>query len=169
MSRRVDVCYVLSRQLTYNFLSKIVTGDETWCFQYHPESKRQSLQWKQPTFPRPKQARKSKSQIKVIIIIFFDVKDIVHFEFIPQGQSVSQSTKLIMWKYSSGYVKLCVETGQNFGPTTGFSIIKMLQLTRRSLSSSFWPKKSITEMEHQSYSPDLAPNDFWLFTKIILP
>jgi hypothetical protein len=27
-------------------------------------------------------------------------------------------------------------------------------------------QKSITEMEHLPYSPDLAPNDFWLFLKI---
>jgi hypothetical protein len=40
------------------------------------------------------------------------------------------------------------------------------QLTRHSLSSSFWPQKLITEMEHLSCSPYLAPNDFWLFSKI---
>jgi hypothetical protein len=27
-------------------------------------------------------------------------------------------------------------------------------------------QKSITKMEHPSTSPDLAPNDFWLFPKI---
>jgi hypothetical protein len=30
---------------------------------------------------------------------------------------VKQSTKLIAWKYWSGYVDLCVEKGLNFGPT----------------------------------------------------
>jgi transposase len=35
----------------------------------------------------------------------------------------------------------------------------MLHPTRRSLSSSFWPKIP-------PYSPDLAPNDVWLFPKI---
>jgi histone-lysine N-methyltransferase SETMAR len=30
----------------------------------------------------------------------------------------------------------------------------------------FLAQKSITEVEHLSYSPDLAPNDFWLFPKI---
>jgi hypothetical protein len=30
----------------------------------------------------------------------------------------------------------------------------------------FRPQKSITEVEHTPYAPDLAPNDFWLFTQI---
>jgi len=30
----------------------------------------------------------------------------------------------------------------------------------------FLTQKSITEMEHLPYSPNLAPNDFWLFSKI---
>jgi hypothetical protein len=42
----VDVCSDLSSQLTNTFFSKIITGDEIWCFQYDPESKQQSLPWK---------------------------------------------------------------------------------------------------------------------------
>jgi hypothetical protein len=47
----------------------------------------------------------SKLQLQTMLITFFDLKGIVHFEFIPQGQSA----KLITWKYLSGYMKLCVE------------------------------------------------------------
>jgi hypothetical protein len=46
-------------------------------------------------------------------------------------------------------MKMCVGKGLNFGPPIGFS-----------------PKTSITEMEHPTYFPDLAPNNFWLFPKI---
>jgi hypothetical protein len=48
-------------------------------FQYDPESKLQSLQWKQPTSPLPKKAGMSKSQMKKMLITFFDMKDTVRF------------------------------------------------------------------------------------------
>jgi len=69
--------------------------DETWCFHYVPKSKWQSLKWKQPTSLWPKKAHMSKSQMKILLITFFNIEGIVHFEFIIQGQIVN---KLFMWK-----------------------------------------------------------------------
>ena len=33
-----------------------------------------------------------KSKIKVMLIIFFDVHEIVHLKFLPQGQTINQAT-----------------------------------------------------------------------------
>jgi hypothetical protein len=50
-----------------------------------------NLQWKQPTSPQPKKALVSESQMKTLLVTFFDVKGLVHFKFFPQGQTVNQT------------------------------------------------------------------------------
>ena len=61
-----------------DILRQIITEDETWVFQYDPETKRQSMQWKTAKSPRPKKAHLSKSKIKVMLITFFNQKGMVH-------------------------------------------------------------------------------------------
>jgi len=33
------------------FFNKVITGDETWCFAFNPETKRQSSEWVGETYP----------------------------------------------------------------------------------------------------------------------
>ncbi|UYV61186.1 hypothetical protein LAZ67_1003756 [Cordylochernes scorpioides] len=61
-----------------DFLNSVATGDESWMFEYDPESKRQSCAWHTKSSPRPKKARMSKSRITMMIIVFFDIRGIVH-------------------------------------------------------------------------------------------
>ncbi|UYV81375.1 hypothetical protein LAZ67_20000980 [Cordylochernes scorpioides] len=73
------------------FLNSVIIGDESWMFEYDPESKRQSCAWHTKSSPLPKKARMSKSRIKTMIIVFFDIRGIVHCEFVPQGQTVNSA------------------------------------------------------------------------------
>ena len=46
---RMQVCQELLNQYKAegdSFLDRIITGDETWCHHYEPESKRQYLEWR---------------------------------------------------------------------------------------------------------------------------
>jgi len=52
------------------FLQRVITGDETWVFEYDPTTKRQSSDWHTSQSPRPKKVRMSKSRVKSMLIIF---------------------------------------------------------------------------------------------------
>jgi len=49
----------------------VITGDETWIFEYDPETKRQSKEWHTSASPRPKKARRSISKIKIHAHLLF--------------------------------------------------------------------------------------------------
>jgi len=70
---RKDVClHLLERiQRDRNFLKNVITGDETWIFEYDPETKRQSKEGHTSASLRPKKARRSKSKIKIHAHLLF--------------------------------------------------------------------------------------------------
>jgi len=72
-----------------SFLENVITGDETWVYGYDPETKVQSSQWKSSSFPRVKKARQSRSNIKVMTFVFFDLDGIVRAEFVPRNSTVN--------------------------------------------------------------------------------
>jgi len=50
---RVQVCTELQKAVRHdpNFLSRVITGDESCLYDYDPETKQQSSQWKMPSSP----------------------------------------------------------------------------------------------------------------------
>lgn len=145
-----------------DWMNSIVTGDETWVFQYDPETKRQSMQWVGEDGSRPKKARMSRSQIKTMLIVFFDVNGIVHREFVPQGQTVNSIFYLSVLKRLKARIHRVrpelVKNGwilhhDNAPVHTASIVTKYLAL------------KNITVLSQPPYSPDLAPCDYFLFPK----
>jgi len=71
-----DNCVLVSREILDcvksepYFLQGVLTGDETWVFEYDPTTKRQSSEWHTSKSPRPKKAQMSKSRVKSMLIIF---------------------------------------------------------------------------------------------------
>ena len=57
--RCVQVCLEILEQLKTepNLLKRVVTGNESWIFEYDPLTKRQSREWKSTLSPRPKKVR----------------------------------------------------------------------------------------------------------------
>ena len=72
-----------------DFLSRIVSADETWISLYELESKEQSTMWKTPGSPSPKKFKVSRSTKKQMFIMFFDIHGVILSHAIPQGQTVT--------------------------------------------------------------------------------
>jgi len=60
-----------------SLLGNGITGDETWVYGYDPETRVQSSQWKSPSSPLAKKGRQSRSNIKLMMIVFFDLDGIM--------------------------------------------------------------------------------------------
>ena len=86
-----DVCLDLLDRLERHseFVSRVVTGDESWSTTPRRHSKVGS--WHSANSPRPKKARISKSKFKSMLICFFDSQGFVHKGFVPPGQTVNQT------------------------------------------------------------------------------
>ena len=90
--KRVEICQRLLDR--YNnegeeFLSRIVTGDETWVHHYEPESKRQSMEWKHPGSPAKKKFKTQPSTGKVMLTGFWDSKGPILEDYLEKGRTIN--------------------------------------------------------------------------------
>jgi hypothetical protein len=79
-AHRVSVSRELKQEarVDSNFISNIITSDETWVYDYDPETKQQSSQWKSPNSSRPNKVHQVCSNVKSMLIVFFNIQGIVH-------------------------------------------------------------------------------------------
>ena len=148
------------------FLSRVITGDESWVYSYEPETKQQSSQGKSPTSPRPKKARQVKNNVKSMIITFFDVKVIVHKEFVPTGQNVNSGFYCDVLRRLRENVRrrrpeLCREQTWLLHRDSAPSHTSVV-------TQQFLAKNKMAVIPHPPYSPDLVSCDFFLFPKMKL-
>jgi hypothetical protein len=96
----VDCCnkWIKSAQDPH-FRERVITGDEAWIYEYDPETKRQSKEWKHSGSPRTKKVRKSRSKIKTMLIVFFFFPRVVHHKYVPASQTVDAKFYVEVSKY----------------------------------------------------------------------
>ena len=151
------------------FLSKIITTDETWIATFEPETKRQSSAWILPNESVPQKARRQRGQRKTMLTVFFDFQGIVHMEFMPQGgtinsddycETLSRMKEAIrrkrphLWvRNQEGYRSFLLHQDNAPAHVAVPTLAKFGE----------W---GIELLAHPPYSPDLAPSDFALFPKL---
>ena len=84
MATRASVCSALLKRFRLkedDFLSRLLTVDETWVHYYEPENKSQSRQWVGPGSPRPKNFKTQPSAGKVMATVFWDTQGVIIWTF----------------------------------------------------------------------------------------
>ena len=72
-----------------DFLSRMVTMDETWLYHYDPERKQQSIEWWHSSLPHSKKIRVQKSDGKFLAPIFWDQDGIQLIDYLPKVQTIN--------------------------------------------------------------------------------
>jgi hypothetical protein len=111
-----------------------------------------------------KKVRRQPSKTKTMIIVIFDVRSIVHHEFIPQRQTVNQEFYISIVRrirealrhrrpdlWASGQWTLLHD---NARPHTAVSV------------NRFLAKHNTTVLQHPLYYPNLSPRELFLFPQL---
>jgi hypothetical protein len=72
-----------------DFLSRIVTGDETWAHHYEPEKKRRSMKWHHPLAPRKKKFKTTPSAGKIMITVFWDIDGVILVDVVARSETIN--------------------------------------------------------------------------------
>jgi hypothetical protein len=71
------------------FLSRTVTGDETWVYHYTPQSKAESMTWKHPHSSVKMKFKTVQSPGKAMATVFWDVHGVLLVDFTPPGSTIN--------------------------------------------------------------------------------
>ena len=138
--------------------------DESWIYCYDPETKTQSSQWKHAGSPKPKKARQSKSNHKLLMISFFDSTGIIYIHCVPIGLTINKEYYIeVLREFRKRFRRkrpALFKSGQWHFHKDNAPVHNSILVT------DYLTKMGIKTVLPPPYSPDLAPCDFWLFPKL---
>ena len=138
-------------------LEEIVTGDETWIYDFQPNSKAKNKVWVSSEGDRPVIARRCKTSNRMLYVIFFDSKGPVLQIPVQKGSSVTGKF------YRENVLTQLVDFYQKRRPHTGVRGIKLLHDNAPAHKSTrvqeYLKESGLDVLDNPPYSPDLSP---WL-------
>lgn len=146
---------------TSKAIYNIVTGDESWIYAYEPETKQQSTVWVFQNEPNPTKVVRGRSVLKQMVATFFTING--HIATIPL---IERRTVNSAWYCTIGLPEV-------FRKMRSINGRRRIILHHDNASShtshetmDYLATQNVELMGHPPYSPDLAPNDFFLFPHI---
>jgi len=118
-----------------------------------------SSQWSTSSSPRPKKARLVMSNIKTMLIAFFDIDGLVHHEFVPTRQTVNKEFyKTVLQRLRDAVRR---HRPENWRSGNWILHHDNAPAQRAVTTNEFLEKHKIPSKPQPPYCPDLAPCDFF--------
>ncbi len=151
-------------QADATILDRIVTCDKSCVFSFDLHTKQANMQWLGHEEPRPSKALRSRSQKKVMLVLFFDHAGVIHIEFLNRNRRINSEVYIeilrrmreslcrkhpVLWANHNWFLH------QDNAPCHVFVEVADYLFTV-DMAEYLWPHPP-------PYSPDLAPCDFWAF------
>ena len=137
--------------------------DETWVYQFDPEPKSSSMQWKRHSSPPPKKAKVTQSSEKVMLSCLWDCDGIIMTDYMEKGKTVTG-------EYYSGLLKRLrseLVRKRRGKLRSGVLLLHDNAPAHRARQAVETAERCGFEiLPHPPYSPDLAPSDFCLFPNL---
>jgi len=112
----------------------------------------------------PKKARQVKSNVKNMLIAFFDIDGLIHHEYVSRGQTVNKEFyKRVLQRVRDAVRRLHPEKWRsgNWIPHHDNA-----PAHRAVTTNEFLAKHKIPSLPHPPYSPDHVPCNFFLFLQL---
>ena len=146
------------------FLSCLVTSDETWISHFEPETKQQSKVWTLKGSDPPIKAARSAWKKKIMLTAFFDQKGVITLDFLEEKATINSD------RYCESLKKMKADFQNKHRGQSSRTISLLHDNATPHVSKKTQEVVShlgITIIiEHPPYSPDLSPCDFFLFGRI---
>ncbi|UYV73422.1 hypothetical protein LAZ67_10003126 [Cordylochernes scorpioides] len=111
-----------------------------------------------------KKVRLDKSKGKVMLVVVFDYQGLVYYEFIKEGVTINkQAYKEILLRLPYAIKR---KRNQLFKSKQWKLLRDNAPAHRAIIVQDYLAKHSVSVLPHPLYSPDIAPCDFFFFTKL---
>ncbi len=154
-----------------DLLEAIVTGDESSIWTFDPETKVHSMQWRSKGEPRPQIAMRGQTRCSTMLITFFDMEGMVLNEFVPPRETVTSEFYVEILKRLRERIRrkhpLKWKGGRDGSTDRDFIVHHDNASCHTStITLAFLGEHNMDLLPHPPYSPDLAPNDYFLYPEL---
>ena len=165
MATRASVCSALLKRFRSkedDFLSRLVTVDETWVHYYEPENTAQSRQWVGPGSPRPKKFKTQPSAGKVMATVFWDAQGVIMLDFLATKSTITGA----YYANLLDQLRTAIRKKRRGKLSKGILLQQDNARVHTCKIAMDAVERNRYELPQPAYSPDLAPSDYFLFPNL---